>query len=209
MALSNAYLTTLRNLQAVLAAIQNARAPQQFTTRFLVQLGFKSTNDRYYIGLLKALRFLDETGTPTQRYYDFLDQTQAGRVLAEAIEEAYEDLFQINNHAEKMSVEEVKNKLKTLTQGQKSDTVINLMATTFKALCEQADWSQPRKEPEPEQTGREARHEELEAAHKEAATARPLGALPTFHFNIQVVLPDTRDAAVFDAIFKSLKEHLL
>lgn len=208
MALSNAYLITVKNLQAVLAAIQNARAPQQFTTRFLVQLGFKSTNDRYYIGLLKALSFLDETGTPTQRYYDFLDQTQAGRVLAEAIEEAYEDLFQINNHAENMSIEEVRNKLKTLTQGQKSDTVINLMATTFKALCEQADWSRPRRKPAPEQTSQEVRREKSEVAHDEVVTDKS-GALPTFHFNIQVILPDTRDAAVFDAIFTSLKEHLL
>jgi hypothetical protein len=47
---------------------------------------------------------------PTQRYYDFLDQTQSGRVLTDAIREAYEDLFAINKKAQDMSIEDVKNK---------------------------------------------------------------------------------------------------
>ena len=28
-------------------------------------------------------------------------------------------------------------------------------------------------------------------------------------YNIQIVLPESRDAAVYDALFRSLKEHLL
>lgn len=32
---------------------------------------------------------------------------------------------------------------------------------------------------------------------------------PSLHYNIQIHLPETRDAAVYDAIFKSLKEHLM
>ena len=38
-----------------------------------------------------------------------------------------------------MSQEEVKNKLKALTQGQKSDSVIDSMARTFRTLCDYAD----------------------------------------------------------------------
>ena len=84
--------------------------------------------------------FIDESGVPTRRYYAFLDQTESGKVLAEAIREAYEDLFAINKQANDLSVEDVKNKFKTLTQGQKSDNVVGLMASTFKALCGLADW---------------------------------------------------------------------
>ena len=29
------------------------------------------------------------------------------------------------------------------------------------------------------------------------------------HYNIQIDLPATRDSAIYDAIFKSLKEHIL
>jgi len=34
----------------------------------------------------------------------------------------------------------VKNKLKTITQGQKSDKILGLMAMTFRAFCDLADW---------------------------------------------------------------------
>jgi hypothetical protein len=64
---------------------------------------FSSAADRLYINVLKALGFLNEKGEPTQRYYEFLDETQSGRVLAEGIREAYADLFQINANAQDMS----------------------------------------------------------------------------------------------------------
>jgi hypothetical protein len=46
----------------------------------------------------------------------------------------------------------------------------------------------------------------------ENAPAGPAGtshAHPTLHYNIQIHLPATKDVEVFNAIFKSLKEHLL
>jgi Family of unknown function (DUF5343) len=87
-ALPKAYLTSTRNLAAILNAIQGAKAPSKFTQRFLQSLEFKSPNDRLIIGVLKALKFLSDDGTPTQRYFAFLDQTQSARVLAEGIREA-------------------------------------------------------------------------------------------------------------------------
>ena len=57
------------------------------------------------------------------------------------MEEAYEDLFNFNRNAQNMSNDDVKNKLKTLTQDQKSDRVIEQMAMTFRSLCSYADWS--------------------------------------------------------------------
>ena len=36
--------------------------------------------------------------------------------------------------------------------------------------------------------------------------SRSLGGL---HYNIQIILPATRDVAVYDALFRSLKEHIL
>src|SRR5665213_1413826 len=39
MALPSAYLTTTKNLGRILAAIQNAQAPKQFSTRFIASLG--------------------------------------------------------------------------------------------------------------------------------------------------------------------------
>lgn len=141
MSLMPAYLVTTKNLAPFFEAVQSARAPERFTTRFLTDLDFTSSNDRQFIGLLKGLGFVDDTGSPTQRYYDYLDSSQSRRVLAGAIREAYDDLFAINQRANDLSVDDVKGKFKSLTQGQKSENVYNLMANTFKALTGLADWT--------------------------------------------------------------------
>jgi hypothetical protein len=79
MALMTAYLVTTKNAEAFFNALQTAKAPERFTTKFLKDLDFSSSNDRLYIGILKGLAFLDENGTPTSRYYAFLDHSQSRR----------------------------------------------------------------------------------------------------------------------------------
>jgi len=58
--------------------------------------------------VLKALGFIDDAGVPKQRYFDFLDQGQSARVLAEGIREAYSDLFNVNKNAQTLTIDEVK-----------------------------------------------------------------------------------------------------
>ena len=82
MSLTNAYLTSTKNLEPVINAVLTAKAPDRFTYKFLEDLGFKSSNDRLYINLFKALGLLDESGSPTERYYRFLDQGIYKEVLA-------------------------------------------------------------------------------------------------------------------------------
>lgn len=212
MALTSAYLITTKNLESFLNAIKSAKAPERLTNAFLKQLDFTSSNDRLLIGVMKGLGMLDDTGAPTSRYYDFLDQGQSGRVLADAIREAYEDLFAINKQANDMSVEQIKNKLRTLTQGQKSDNVINSMANTFKALCELADWQAVTAHPKPagkkEPASAEAPIEKPPKPPAGAAQGLPAGAALNLHYNIQIHLPESRDPAVFEAIFQALRKHL-
>lgn len=208
MSLTTAYLVTNKNLEALLNAIKTARAPERFTYKFLEDLGFANSNDRLFIGLLKGLGFLDEDAVPTQRYFNFLDQSQSGAVLAEGIREAYADLFAVNTQANQLTLDEVKNKLRTLTRGDKSEKVISLMASTFRALSDLADWEAPapatatpqRIPPEPPEPSATAPRPELPKA---SAATIPL------HYDIQIHLPESRDPAVYDAIFQSLRKHLL
>lgn len=211
MALPEQYLLTTKNLDAFFNSLLNAQAPAKFTNKFLEQLEFKSTNDRLFIGVLKFLGFIDSNGIPQERYFKFLDQTQSKQVLAEAIKEAYADLFTVNVKANEMSANDVKNKLKTLTQGSKSDTVLGCMANTFTSLCKYADFSKnstkellPTKHQEP--TAEEIPHTN---DHKMTHELINKKITTEMHYNIQIHLPETRDMTVYDAIFKSLKEHLL
>lgn len=216
MALPTAYLTRTKNLGSILDAMQSAQAPEKFTTRFLVKLGFASAADRTVIGVLKSLGFLDTDGKPTDRYFRFLDQAQSKKVLAEGIQEAYADLFKIRTDAEKLSPTDFTGKIKTLSQGSLSDSVLKKHTTTFSALVKLADFSEQQPRP-PENTSGDPEDPDLNVASgPNAATqtapqnmhsgALGLGGL---HYNIQIILPSTRDAAVYDAIFRSLKDHLI
>jgi len=206
MALPTSYLTTTRNLKGILTAIQNAKAPEAFTVRFLNSLDYKASADRLIIGVLKSLGFLDEAGKPTDRYFAFLDQTQAPAILAEGIRDAYADLFQVNLKANEMTRNEFINKLKTLSQGQLTDSVLDKMALTFQALCSIADFSSTAKvkmeETKPEE---ELEERELPADPKQNVPLN-LGGLV---YNIQIVLPETKEQAVYDALFRALRSHLL
>src|SRR5438093_11036296 len=125
MALPTSYLTSTRNLEAILNAIQSAQAPEKFSQSFLESLEFKSSSDRLIIGVLKSLGFLDDSGKPTERYFRFLDQTQAARVLDEGIREAYQELFRLNVKAHELSRQDPINKLKTPNQGQLTYSVLD------------------------------------------------------------------------------------
>jgi predicted RNA-binding protein associated with RNAse of E/G family len=215
MALPKAYLTSTKNVDGMLTAIQQGQAPKQFTTRFLEALGYKSSSDRLMIGVLKALKFLDESGTPTQRYFDYLDQGQSARVLAEGIREAYADLYTLNNKAHELTRADVKGKMKTLTQGQYTDAVLEKMVMTFFALAKSADFeaSTPAQPPIPEELGEEEVEETPEADPSGDGTGgrrrRPALELGGLVYNIQIQLPESRDPAVYDALFASLRAHLL
>lgn len=207
MALMTAYLQTTKNLQNIINSLISAKAPERFTNKFLEDLGFKSTNDRLYIGVFKGLGLLDENGVPTQRYHQFLDQSETGKVLAIGIQEAYEDLFALRKDAQTLSNDEVKGKLKTLTQGQKSDNILLLMTNTFKALCDVADWTSD------DNVGQTFAVDVTQEKTLEDNVAKGdlinQGRKMNLHYNIQIHLPETTNMAVYDAIFQSLKKHLL
>ncbi|MCU7839486.1 MAG: DUF5343 domain-containing protein [Candidatus Thiodiazotropha sp. (ex Troendleina suluensis)] len=211
MALPDSYTQKPGSIPAYFDAILNAEAPERFTNKFLVNLEFKSTNDRLFIGILKDLGFIDTDGVPKQRYFEFHDKSRSRYILADAIREAYADLFTVNKEAHKLNVGDVKNKLRTLYAGTKKDPVINKIASTFVALCEYADFSTATKAPKKKEEGKSAESEKpKETSSISGATPiqKASVSLESLQYHINIVLPESRDQAVYDAIFKSLRDHL-
>jgi len=210
MALPTAYLTSTKRLSEILDALKTAKAPEKFTQSFLESLEFKSKGDRLIIGVLKSLGFIDDAGKPMDRYYHFIDQSQSAKVLGEAIEEAYSDLFAVNRNANQLGKAEIVGKFKTLSQGQYSDAVLNMMAMTFTALVSLADFSSPKKVTNDTTEPTKPQGNEVDVQPQtdlgDNVKNIKLGGLV---YNIQIVLPESRDPKVYDALFRSLKEHLL
>lgn len=200
MDVTNAYMYTVKNLGQMFEAIQKAQVPPRFTHDFLKTLGFKSTNDRSFINVLKGLGFLDSSSVPTQAYREYRDKKVAASVLARQLRQAYRGLFLADENAQDLSAEELKGKFATLTG--KDQAVVAKMASTFKALAALADFKKAA-----EAAPSKPAEEPVESPALEQVTPRP--ASLAFAHTIYINLPATRDVAVYDAIFKSIREHLL
>lgn len=208
MAVPSAYLATTKNTAAILDAMQKASVPPRFTYEFLKQLGYGSSGDRPFIPVLKALGFLTDGSEPTDRYRRFKDQALSKAVLAEAMRDAYSDLFAIDTAAHAKSQSDLKGMFARLSD--KGDSVTSKMATTFKALAERADFSStpgaetlvPETEGELESSGTGKLKEPKDAKD------RVSGSHLRLTHDVHVHLPISTDINVYNAIFRSIKENL-
>jgi hypothetical protein len=188
-----------------LSKIQEGQAPTSFTQQHLKDIGFGSSNHRAYIPLLKAIGFLTASGAPTERYHKFRDKSQSREILGAALKDAYSDLFVIKASPSEKDRDLIQGKFKSTHNT--SDRVAELMAKTFFALLKHADIDhepqKPKASPAPAEPA-PAAATAPEVKHSVAPVA-PTG----LHYNIQIHLPATKDVEVYNAIFKSLKEHLV
>ena len=198
--ISEAYLMATKRLPEMMSAIQDAGVPPRFTNEFLKSLGFKSTNDRAFISVLKGIGFLDDSGSHTERYKSYKNKSEAKGVLGQALKISYEDLFLANEKANDLSIDKLKGIFATKTG--KGDSVVQQMAATFKALASIAEFGDtPQKQKIKTETKIETEEMQAKSETKKSAAE--------FHYNIQIHLPVTKDISVYNAIFKSIKEHLL
>jgi hypothetical protein len=208
--LTKRYLTSVKNLPAVFKKIVEGVPPDKFTVSHMKSLGFTSSNDYGIPALLKDLGFLSDDGTPTDRYKEYRDRSRSKAVMGQALKEAYEDLFHVNEHPTEADRQAIEGKFKS-THGS-TDRVAQEQATTFYALLKLADLdgavakpkALPLKKEEPAK----------EKAHVESTLPTPEGVVGSrlpfsgFRYNIEIHLPASKDPEVYNAIFRSLKEHL-
>ena len=123
--------------------------------------------------------------------------------MAEALHEAYSDLFVINANPVDADRPLIEGKFKSAHNV--SDRVAKLMAATFYALLSLADL---RTQPSPQIEAQKPEATKIESEKQSSESTIPL-LVPSLHYDIQIHLPATKDIEVFNAIFKSLREHLI
>jgi hypothetical protein len=206
------YLVAPKRFPDLLAKLQTAAVPERVSFEFIKKLGFSSSNDRAFPSLLRRLGFLDQNGQPTARYRAFRQKDKAKRVLAEGVLEAFAPLFALHTDAHTEDREALKGLISRVTG--RDQRIVDLIASTFEMLVKHADFT-----PAPEVTPKQAVKKLLDDKQEEKKpdrksekgveetterAARPIA----FSYNIQIHLPATTEIAVYNAIFRSLKEHL-
>jgi hypothetical protein len=186
------YTTVPNSLRGFIKGIPDRSKPDKVTVKYLKQIGFKSSNDATMIKVMKFVGFLDSAGAPNEAYTQYLNKDKGPAVMAECVKNSYADLFKVYPKPHAQSDSALQNFFRE-SKGLAAKTV-NLMAATFKVLCEYADFSKDNTTP-------------IRAGGQGVNS----GTGPTgtqIHLNIQVVLPSNAQPAEYDAIFESLAKHL-
>ena len=205
------YIVSNNKIEPILAKIRSAARPERFSRETLNKWGFTASNDRAMVGVMKELGFLTENGTPTEFYDRLRDPNDWRYVLGERVRDLYGELFATDTNIQNAPDPEVRGTISRITG--KDDESVRRYFATFKTLAGLANFeTKPSKAGAPEE--KKAPKEEPERKLKvETPQALPRNdeqrpGVPDFHYNIQIHLPVTTDITVYNAIFKSLKEHL-
>jgi len=201
--LTKRYLASTKNLAGIMAKIVEGTAPDKFTVAHLKSIGFSSSTDRAIIPLLKDLGFLTSDGVPTDRYHRYRDPSQSKTIMGEALREAHGDLFHINEHPTKSDRKSIEGKFKSTHNV--TDRVAEMQAMTFFALIDLADISGAKKHKRAEKEVETSKEEPSKDLGRRLLSEGGL----SLRYNVEIHLPATKDVEVYNAIFKSLKEHLL
>jgi hypothetical protein len=199
------YTQVAGKMRDFMRRIRETGVPAKVTQQWLSTLGYKSTNDRTLIGVLKGIGLIDSSGSPTDRWRQYRG-ADSGRVLADGIRLAYKDLFSLYPDACSRSVQELQDFFGSKTSaGQR---VVQLTVQTFKGLCEMADMSGSA-------VGGDA-EDDLGATPAATPTvARPVRVGPssappmTVNINVQLTLPETTDENLYDRFFAAFRKYLV
>lgn len=202
------YTISNNKISAVFAKIREAARPERLSQQVLKHWGFTGSNDRAFIPVLRGLHFIDENGAPTELYGKLKGDTNWQELLGEQIRQLYSDLFATNVNINSAPDAEVKGAMSRIT-GKDASTVARYF-NTFKALATLAKFDGKlaadvqTKDPDVQEGEEVVRTDSKQNPIDVDSSVRT----NSFHYNIQIHLPATSDISVYNAIFKSLKEHL-
>ena len=188
----------------ILSKIKEAKTPDRFTQDFLgTNLGFSSGSARAFIPVAKRLGLLAADGSPTELYKSFRNPGSSGTAMAKAIKQGFVQLYDRNEYAHKLDRKALEGLIMEATGLEAGNKTLLAIRGTFEALKGFANFDGQGEEQEREEDA-DGDEEEIDQPEG-AASALKMNLAYTINLN----LPKTDDIAVFNAIFKSLREHLL
>jgi hypothetical protein len=175
--------------------------PVKVTQKYLESINFKSSHDRTILRVLRSINFIDNSGVPTQSFKDFRTE-KSSEIMTKEVLKTYADLFKTYAKPYEKSRSELEDYFAkgTTVSGQ----TLGLYVDTFKTLCEFANFGVELQKGEvlldEDNKGKKATDGRL--------VSRQLLQGLAINMNIQITLPVTDDAKVYENIFKAIRENL-
>ena len=207
------YAQRVGTLESMLEKIKTASVPEKFSQDFVsTKLAMKGGTPRSIIPFIKKMGLVSSDGTPTDRYREFRNPRKSGAAIAHSMREVYAPLFEMNEYANELTQTELRGLIVEATGAEPTARTVDLTVSTFSALNKLADFQAPE-------------IDVTDNARLSPATVEPNSTIPihseksrphrapsegiNLSYTLNLNLPATTDIEVFNAIFKSLKQHLL
>lgn len=199
------YTATYGKFKSALERMTTAERPEIFNKDYIASYLEVSGGSAAPIPpILKRLGFLSSESRPTELYAKFQNEQQRPAAALEGLRKGFAELFKKNTYAHTLEEDEIKGLLVEITGLQKTDAILGQIYGTFDAVRQFI----------PKGFMPSDSLEEEEPAENEQGHTGPHGTLTSgsgigLAYHINIVLPETKDIAVFNAIFQSLKKNLL
>jgi hypothetical protein len=209
------YSTSIGTLLNMLEKIKSAPVPERFTQDFVsTKLTMKGGTAAACIPFLKKMGFVATDGTPTELYKEFRNPHKSRIAIGKAFRKLYHKLYEMNEYIHDATDPEILGMIVQHTGGEKNSTVTKSTLGTLNALRKISDFDT---EPEHEVEEAGAFHSKNPLSKSILQIDPQVQPAPqqqrskgiNLAYTINLNLPATKDIEVFNAIFKSLKEHIL
>lgn len=201
------YITSPGNIDKALIGIKNAAVPERVSQDFVKTiLKIPGGSGDQMTTFLKKLGFTNSDGSPSEMYKKFRNPVSSGGAVASAVRTAYSQLYVRNEFMHELNDADLLGLVVEETGEAHDSNPVKLTVNCIKHLKGFADF----KTNAAQSSGAVAKIDEQAAAPppgRNDAIGKQIGF--NLGYTINLNLPATSDAAVFDAIFKSLRENLL
>ncbi len=202
------YVPTPGSIKTALEKIRTAATPERVTKDFVTTvLQIKGGTGGSLPPFLKRIGFVGSDGTPTDLYKRFRNHSTGGAAVADAIRLGYKELLQANEYFYRLSDKELLALIVQVTGVEADNRAAQLTLSAIKVLLAFANFDAA--EPANELSDQDIPGSRTRSPETSTVLRKPGHAELSLSYTINLNLPATADQAVFNAIFRSLKEHLL
>lgn len=209
------YSTSVGTLENMLEKIKTASVPERFTQDFVsTKLTMKGGTAASCIPFLKKMGFVASDGAPTDLYREFRNPRKSRIAVGKAFKKLYHKLYEMNEYVHDATDQDILGLIVECTGGEKDSATTKYTFSTLNMLRRISDFDTV---DAPDTEAFDVESQKPSMQHPTLSSMTQFQPSPADHggkainlsYTINLNLPATKDIEVFNAIFKSLKEHIL
>ena len=191
------YANTPASLDRLLSVIIDKPRPDKVNRDLLQAWGFKNSNDRKNITVLKQLDLLNQDNSPNQNYLDYKDPVKGAEALGRLVKKVYDQVFK--------TVSDIKDseQLRSFfnSYGGGGESVVKLQVQTFKALVSHATFgaSDPLSGDAPSLNG--------QPGEENRGPGSTVGT-PAVRIDLHIHLPQGQSKTDYESILEGIAKHI-